>query len=197
MKKLFVVLGAFAIIAISSVNCDKGDNSNTNTEHNGNNGGNIGGGDIGGGDIGGGNTGGGDTGGGNTGGGSDNTPAKPSYVNGGITMTTITVNWSISPTPQNIVVEVWKPANRKWITLTTLSGSSTSHSISPYRDYIVSGNVVAGNGKDGPQGITDESDLVFVRIRGKNGTTLGPAKAVAFDAFFRDVYTDLNSVYEN
>jgi hypothetical protein len=50
---------------------------------------------------------------------------------------------------------------------------------------------------DGPQGITDETDLVFVRVRGKNGSATGPAKSVAFDAFLKDVYTDLNTVYDN
>lgn len=130
--------------------------------------------------------------------GGETTPAKPSYVNGGITTTTITVNWAISPTPQNVVVEIWRPSSRSWTTLTTLSGSSTSHSISPYRDYIVGGGFLnVGTAYNGPQGISAEADCVFVRIRGKNGSTLGPAKAVMFDAFYRDVYTNLNSVYEN
>jgi hypothetical protein len=130
-------------------------------------------------------------------GGSSSTPSRPTSVSGSITATTITVRFSFGSTVQNIVVEAWNRVNRSWKTLTTLSGSATSYSISPYRNYIVSGNVVAGNGKDGPQGITDETDLVFVRVRGKNESTTGPAKSVAFDAFLQDVYTDLNSVYDN
>jgi len=113
-------------------------------------------------------------------------------------MTTITVTFSFSSSVENVIVEIWKP-NGSWVTLTTLSGSATSHNISPYRDYIIPGGSVVkgGDGKGGPKHITDEADLVFVRIRGKNGSSTGPAKSVAFDAFFSDVITDLDSFYDN
>jgi hypothetical protein len=123
-------------------------------------------------------------------------PPRPSSVSGSITGMNITVRFSFSSTVENIVVEAWSTSSRSWKTLTTLSGSATSYNISPYRDYIVSGGVVEGNGKNGPKGITDETDLVFVRVRGKNGNTTGAAKSVAFDAFFQDVY-EVDTFYDN
>jgi hypothetical protein len=133
------------------------------------------------------------------GGGGTQTPIATTWVGGGITTMSITVSWTqTSPAPQNWIVQVWRPSSRSWVNHATLPGTTTTLSISPYRDFIIPGPgaIVNGPAGQGPQGIAAETDLVFVRVRGRNGTVLGPARAVAFDAFLGDVYFPVNSFYE-
>jgi len=104
----------------------------------------------------------------------DKTPAKPSFVSGTGYVTRLYIYWYISPTPQNIVIEAWRPSSRSWTTIETLSGSETSYNFTGYNSYITGDN-------NGPQGLYDERKAVFVRVRGENGATLGPAKAIMFD----------------
>jgi PPE-repeat protein len=186
----------------SGGNNSGGNNSGGNNSGGNNSGGNNSGGNSSGGNNSGGNNSGGNSSGGNNSGGNnssqDTTPVKPSSVRGSITNLNLTVTFSFSSSVENIVVEVWEP-NKSWKTYKTLSGSETSCDISPYRSYIIPGGFIVkdGDGKGGPKHIKDEIDLVFVRIRGKNGNTTGPAKSVAFDAYSKDVITDLDSFYDN
>ena len=109
------------------------------------------------------------SGGGGGGGGGDELPCKPG-VTGSISLTTLYANFWFSCTVSNVIVDVWNPKTSSWKSLTTLSGSATSYSISPYRDYM---------------NTTDVSHpyyyFVKVRITGKNSKGTGDPSYIYYD----------------
>jgi len=122
-----------------------------------------------------------------------NTPPKASYgwITGNVAW--INLSWSFAESVENVIIEVWNPSSRTWRIETTLSGSATTYDLrynGGGANYIVSGT-------NGPQGISAESFCVFVRIRGRNGTELGPRKAMMWDTLYSEAYTDILPVYEN
>ena len=103
------------------------------------------------------------------GGGGTTNPCKPS-VSGSITFTTLYANFYFSCTVSNVVVDVWNPMTSSWKTLSTLSGSATSYSISPYRDYMNTTNV-------------NDPYYYFVKVRitGKNSNGTGDPSYIYYD----------------
>jgi hypothetical protein len=113
-----------------------------------------------------------DTGGGNNGGGSP----QPYYVGGTISLTTLSLYFNFDPKPTKIKVEAYNPSTGRWTVLNqNISGSATSYSISPYRDYVTT-PVQYGYAK--------------VRVSGYNGGKWSTPKVVVFDIGWGKVYEE-------
>ena len=121
------------------------------------------------------------------------TPPQASYINATGNIAWINLSWSFPEPVDNVIIEVWSPSSGSWRIDQTLSGSATEYDFR-YKgggvDYVVSGT-------NGPQGKSDENFCVFLRIRGRNGTELGPRKAMMWDTLWSRAYTTLSPVYEN
>jgi len=108
------------------------------------------------------------------------TPPKASYIYATGNVAWINLSWSFPESVENVIIEVWSPSSRSWKIDTTLPGSATVYDFR-YKgggvDYVVSGT-------NGPQGISAENFCVFLRIRGRNGTELGPRKAMMWDTLY-------------
>ena len=112
--------------------------------------------------------------GGGGGGGGTTTPCQASYVGGNITLTTLTVYFNFPCTLEKIRVEAYKPKTGQWVALNSnISGSATSYSISPYRDYVTE---------------PVQYGLAKVRVSGYRGGQWGSPKVVVFDIGWGKVY---------